>query len=796
MKPWILAWRSLVRRPAFAAAAVTVLALGIGVNTAIFSLVDAVLLKPLPYPDPDRLVTVQEASPSTSDPVSLIAPGRLEDWNRRNRTFQAIAGSYSENVTDTSGAEPERLAARRVSARYFTVFGVKPAAGRTFTPEEEMDGGPSSAVISFALWTRRYQQDPHVAGRRLVLGGKGFTIVGVMPREFTSSPVDLWLPAQFGPGILGSREARFLGGTGRMKPGVTLAQAQEDLARVQRELGREFPQTDRGWSALVGDLKEARVGSYRRALFFVLGAVVLLLLLAVANIAGLMLSDLHRRERELAIRSSIGGTRAQVVAGVMREVLLIAAAGVALGCTLAGWLVDLLATIFTSLPHSATPQVDWRALSFAALSGFLAVLLCGLLPALQTTRANLAMLLSQGGRGASGARHKVQSILVTAQIALSLVLLASAGLMLRSYYNLSHVNLGFNPARAVTFHVGAAWDEDRTRVGQLQVDLLAALERLPGVASAGFSNFLPTTGATLRYQLTLEGATNAAESRPITVGERSISRGYLAALGTPLIAGQDCPALSALSQQSGKALVSRRFADVYGSAGSLIGRHVRWAAGDMPGGAMEIVGIVGNAREDTLDVAAAPYFFVCMVPGGWPDPEYLVRTRGDTRGLLQAIAPLVHSIDSSRAVFGVQPLEKVLDASLEQPRLNTGMLALFALAALLLASVGLYGLVSLVVAARTREIGVRMALGAGAGQIVRHVASGVGGLLAAGIVAGLFLTVLADRLLRSVLFGVSPLDPLTLAAAILTLALISALATLAPARRAARIHPIEAIRTE
>jgi len=408
MKPWTLAWRSLARRPGFVAAVVVILALGIGANTALFSVVDAVLLRPLPYLNPDRVVTVMEASPSKKEPVSLIAPARLADWNRMNRTFEAIAGVYLENVTDTSGAEPERLASRRVSPRYFAIFGVKPLAGRTFTPDEEIDGGPLSAVISYSFWDRRYHRSPDAMGQRLVIGGAGLTIEGVMPKVFAGPDVDLWIPAQLGAGLMRNREARFLSGVGRLKAGVTMAQAQDDLANAQRELGRQFPQTDKDWSALVGDLKVFRIGNYRQALLFVFAAVALLLLIAVANVAGLMLTQLQRREKELAIRSSIGATRGQVVGGLMREVLLISAAGVGCGCAAALWLVDFLKTLLIDVPRFVEIKVDWRALFFATLAGVVAAMLCGLLPALQATRADLAALLSKAGRGVSGGQHKWQ----------------------------------------------------------------------------------------------------------------------------------------------------------------------------------------------------------------------------------------------------------------------------------------------------------------------------------------------------------------------------------------------------
>ncbi|HUE03453.1 MAG TPA: ABC transporter permease, partial [Bryobacteraceae bacterium] len=459
MKHWTLALRSLTRRKGFVAAVSGILALGIGANTAVFSVVDAILLEPLPFPDSERLVSVLEASASKSAPESLIAPGRLADWNRMNHAFDGIAASYTENVTDTSGNEPERLAGRRVSPGYFRVFGTNPLYGRAFTPAEEVDGGPATAAIGYALWTRRYHQSPGAIGRRLIIQGKGYTIVGVMPKDFQTANIDVWIPAQINAWLMRIRDARFYSGVGRMKPGVTIAQAHDDLARVQHQLGEQFPQTDKGWSAVVRSLKEARAGQYRKTLFFVFGAVAMLLLIAVGNIAGLMLTQLQQREREMAIRSSIGATRTQILGAVMREIVWMAALGVALGCALAVWLVEVAGNVFTTLPAPGGFQLGWRALAFATLAGVGAAMLCGLLPALEATRANLAAVLAQAGRGGSGVRHQWQRGLVTGQVALTVLLLATAGLMLRSYYNLQHVDMGFDPARSITFHMGAAWDE-------------------------------------------------------------------------------------------------------------------------------------------------------------------------------------------------------------------------------------------------------------------------------------------------------------------------------------------------
>jgi putative ABC transport system permease protein len=797
MKQWQIAFRALLRRPGYSLTAILMLVLGIGATTTLFSVVDTVLLKPLPYPDPDRLVTVLEASPSKNKKESLIAPGRIEDWNRLNQTFEAIAGNYTENVTDTSGAEPERLAGRRVSPRFFSVYEAAPLIGRTFNKEEEVDGGPAAAVLSYGLWTRRYGQDLGVIGKRLVLGGRSYAIVGVMPKEFAAPSIDLWIPAQIAPFLMRLREARFFSGIGRMKPGVTIQQAQADLARVQNQLGEQYPQSDKGWSAITGDLKEQRVGDYRRTLFLVFGAVALLLLIAVANISGLTLAQLHQREREMAIRSSVGASRGQVIGTVMREVLLIAAAGAASGAAISALLIKVMAKTFTDLPRMAELSFDWRALAFAIACSLAATILFGAIPAIQSTRSDLAPLLAESSRSISGGRRRFQRGLVVAQLAFTVLLLASAGLLLRSYYNLSHVDYGFETANAITFHVGAGWDENRPRIGRMQLSLLSELERFPGVEAAGMTNFLPATGATLNYQIVVEGLAQTEEHGTYTVGERTVDAGYLKALRIPLLAGNWCPAAPPLDPDKSvpaKAMVNRRFVELYGKGQNVIGRHFTFAQNLVTTAPDEIVGVVGDAREDGLAASASPYVYTCQPAGSWPDPEYVVRTKGDPRALMQQVRQIVHGIEPKRAVFGVKLLDSIVDEALEQPRLNTRFVAMFASAAMLLASVGLYSLISLVVTARTREIGVRIALGANRTQIMRLIFAGAAQLLIGGIVAGLALTLGAERLIKSVLFGVSPLDAWTLAAAICVLAAVSMLATFLPARRAASIDPLEAMR--
>jgi len=788
------AWRALVRRRTFTLLTTFTFAAGIAVVTTTFSVVNGVVLKPLPYPGAGQLVWVMESSPAHRERASLIAPIRLDDWNRLTRVFQVISGSYAETVTDTSGSEPERLDGRRVMPKFFDVFGMSPLAGRTFLADEQRYGGAAVAVISEGLWLRRFARNPAAVGSRLTIGGQGYTIVGIMPRAFTMAATDIWIPAQTPPFIAQMRDARFVTGVGRIKPGFTVEDARDDLARVQTLLGEQFPKTDKDWSAELRDLKTAYVGDFRRPLFFVFAAVALLFAIAIANVAGLVLVQLHRRAVELAVRAAIGASRAQIVAALLREIAIIATAGAAAGAVTSVWLTRAAAAAFTSIPRMAEVTVDGRALAVAVLATVGAALLFGVLPAVTATKAGLAPLLAAGGRGASGARHRLQSSLVIAQLALGVVLAGSAGLLVRSYGTLTRVDAGVEPTHVLTFHVGAAWNEDRTRVGQLQEQLLARLRELPGVRAAGFANFLPASGATLRSQVIVNGITAPTDTVGFTVGTRTVTPGYLRALAVPLVAGAWCAEPRADLDDATRireVMVNRQFVARYAKGLDVVGRQLRIDPMRVP---YRITGIVGDVLEDGLASPAVPYVYVCMPTGSWPDPEYVVRAEGDPHALIPSVRALVKSVDPSRPFFGAQSVEEAVDAGLDQPRLNAALITAFAASALGLAALGLYGLLMLLVAERKRELGVRMALGAAPGDLVRVVVGGAGRLVGVGMGAGLVLTFVAAQLMRSLLFGIAPYDAIAVTGAVIALGAVAMIAAAVPARQASRVSAMEAMR--
>ena len=584
-----------------------------------------------------------------------------------------------------------------------------------------------------------------------------------------------------------------MSGIGRLRPGVSVEAAGRELATIQLALAKEFPKTDAGWSAEVRSFKESRIANSRRGLMLVFGAVASLWIIAVANIAGLTLVQVHRRARELAIRAALGASRARAIGTVIREGFLVAAIGGALGAGLAAWLVSLMPTVLSATPRINELKLDWRALAFVAVTSLLAACAFAVVPALAGWRPQLNRVIASGSRGVAGGHHRVQRLLVVGQVALSVVLVGSATLLLRSYYNLTHVETGFDASSTLTFHVGARWDEDRARVGQLQEQLITGLEQLPHVQAAGLTNFLPATGATLRYQAFVDGLTGPNADGSMTVGTRMISGGYLRAIRASLVAGEWCPGPKMDFKSPATAIVNQRFVEVHAANQNLVGRSL-WIA-RRTGTPFRIVAVVGNIAEDGHATSPVPYVYTCNSAGAWPDPEYIARTT-DARAFAGDLRRLVRELDPNRAIFGLRPVQAVLDAALDQPRLDAAMLSLFAGTAVTLAAIGLYSLFMLMVSERAREMAVRLAIGAEPRQLVQLVMAGAGRLLAGGIVVGIILTAAADRLLRGALFGVSPLDAGALAAAALTLAIVSAIAVAGPAIKAARIAPIDALKGE
>jgi putative ABC transport system permease protein len=786
------ALRRLARQPGSSATVAMTLALAIGATSAIFSAVDAVLLKPLPFPSADRLVAVYERNGALRQATQLVAPGRLEEWNARNHTFDGLAASYFENMTDTTGALPERVAAMRTSPRFFAVLAVPPAIGRTPTPDEERFGGPPVAIVSNTFWRNRLNSDPSAAGRRLILGGVAYAIVGVMPPSFRypTDSTEVWLPTRAPMTFLQARTARLYTAFGRMKPGVTIEQAQADLDSVQAQLGEEFPQTDRGWGSALVPVKEERIAGVRRSLWLLLGAVVLVLLAACGNVACLMLAAAVRREQEIAIRFALGARRGTVIGQLLLEGAMLASAGAAAGLVVAYWGVAALRVAAAELPRIAEVHLDARLVVLTFVVGVATTLLFALAPALRATRTDAADALARGGRGHIAGRHQVQRILVAGQIALAIILLVGAGLLIRSFDRMQRVSPGFDPDNVLTFRMSAQWSERADAVVQRHARTIARLMAIPGVESAAFSQHFPAGITIPPGEFTVIGR-DAAEKTFAT--GRAVSAGYFRTLRIPILKGDTCSDDPATPPYS-KALVTRAFAEKFFGGETPIGHAL--TTPNLVGRRADVVGIVGDVSENGILSGAEPVIYWCTYNPYWPDPFFLVRTTASHAAPIAAIRAALREIEPQRAVYAVRPLTDLVAASTSQRRINAILLALFAATALLLAAIGLYGVLSQVVASRRREIGVRVALGARAGQIVALVARQAAAMTALGIATGLGGAFAVARLMGTLVFGISPRDPLTFLAVPVVLAAVAAVTAYVPARRAARLDPVHALRVD
>jgi putative ABC transport system permease protein len=781
--------RTLARTPGFTAAVVLTLALGIGANTAVFSAIDAVLLQPLPFPDGDRLMRLRQTQEGTAE--TNIAPVRLEDWHRLNSTFEGITGHLMENVSETSGDLPERVRRATVTARFLDVWGVAPSLGRGFTPDEHQSGGPSAVVISDRYWRRRFGADPNLAGKSVHIGNASFPIVGVMPASFLfpDREVDLWFPAKLSKQLAQVRYATWYVGIGRLKPGVTLDQARSNLAAVQAQLGEQYPETDRKIAAEVRPLKEITVSGISASLRLLFGAVSVLLLITCTNIAALLLSRAAQRQQEIAVRLSLGATRATVAAQMLTETGMLALAGSAVGLLVAIGASAAFRSAAIDLPRMDEIALDRRILAYTLSLAVTVTFLCGLLPAIRAARGGLAGVSNEAGRRQVSTRNSLQWLLVGAQVALSVTLLAGAGLLVRSVQELSRVNPGFESNRVLTFHMSGSWAEmaDRGRLAQRIDGTLEALRALPGVDAAATAIRLP--GVPAQYESTfelVEGRRDRREDARMIAESRVVSPDYFATMRIPVVGGERCG--------PGEVVVNRTFASGY-LAGwpSAVGLHL--ATGDSASPPARIVGIVGDARERGLDRDPGPIVYTCVSAPN-PTPYFLVRTHTEPTALAHAVRLKMKELEPSRAVYDIAPLEERIGDAFTQNRLRTMLLVLFAVTALALACVGLYGTLSYVVNLRRREVGLRLALGAARSDIIRQFL--VQGLRVAGVacVCGLVLAIASTRALSGMLYGVSPSDPLTLSSVIAIVLVVAALAALIPATRAALVEPMRTLREE
>jgi putative ABC transport system permease protein len=618
-----------------------------------------------------------------------------------------------------------------------------------------------------------------------------------MPASFRypSATTEAWIPARMSAGLLQARQARFYTAVGRLKAGVRPEQAEADLSAVQAQLGDQFPQTDKGWSARAIPLKEETVGGVRRSLWLLFGAVTLLLLAACGNVACLMLADAARREREVAVRVALGASRGAIVRQLFVEGLVLALAGAGVGLLVARWATSLLTTAATPLPLAHELRMDGRLVAFTLAIGIAATVLFSLAPALQLTRCDVALRLARSGRGVAGGRLLLQRALVAAQVTLAIVLLVGAGLLVRSFARLQQVSLGFDPSHVVTFRISAQWSERPEAVAGRQLRTLQRLQTIPGVVAASFSGVLPAGADIPPAEFKILG--RDLEEHRFAAG-RQVSADYFRTMRIPILRGESCrddPAAATSFTTPGAApeskyLVTRTFADRFFPNDNPIGHHLIQR---YPG---EIIGVVGDVRENGPSKQPPPILYYCGLTPYWPDPFYEVRTDGARAVSMTAIREAIHSVEPGRAVYAARTLDDALSDSLSQPRLNTVLLSLFAATALALAAIGLYGVLSQLVASRRREIGVRMALGARPAQILSSIASQAAAITGAGIALGLTGAFALTRVMGTLVFDVTAHDPLTFTLVTIVLAVVAAAATIVPARRAASVDPMHALRED
>lgn len=797
------ALRQMAKAPAFTAVVVLTLALGIGACTAIFSVVNGVILKPLPYPDSHRLVLVGETEVPGARPVSgSVSPLNFLDWREQNTVFEHLAASRGSGFNFTRpGGEPQRLLGLRVTANYFDVLGITPAIGRGFNTDDDRPGAERVVLLSHATWQQHFSGTPAALGRTVLLDGHPHTIVGVMPEWMQrASGYHFWVPIAFGAAETAptNRGSHYLNAIGRLRADVDPTQAQTELNTIAERLARQFPETNRDDRVTVMPYLDYVVGPSRPVLFALLGAVGALLLIACANVANLLLARATTRAREMAVRTALGASRWRVVRQLLIESLVVATAGGALGLLVARWGLDgLLLLAPADLPRMREIGLDRSVLAFA--SGLILVtgFTFGLVPALQTARVNLGEALKDGARGSGEAapRRRLRSLFVIVEIALSLVLLSGAGLLMRSFARLQAIDPGFRAEHVTTLTVStptAKYPHAAQRVNAANA-YAERIRALPGVVAAGATNDLPLAGGENVFAFMIEGRPPEATSDLPTATYALASPGYFEALGVTLLRGRTFGELDH-AEAPRVAIISQGLAERYFPGRDPIGERI--SITNAPETWREIVGVVGNVRHVALDEVNALHVYEPIAQLAPTTYHFVVRSAGPNAGLPQALRAIVREVDPEQPVIRLAPMETFLIAALSRQRFGMTLFAVFSGIALVLAAVGISGVMAYTVSQRTAEFGLRMALGAQASDVRNLVLAQAVRLAGLGLGLGLGLTLLGARLIESLLFEISARDPLTLTAIAAMLAGVALLACWAPARRAAKVDPMVALRSD
>lgn len=790
------ALRSLLKRPGFTAIALIALALGIGANTAIFSLVNAVILQPLPYHDPDRLTWVY-GNRSGGNKGSVSAPDFL-DYRSQNKTFEQFAASRSTilPMNLTGSGEPERLNPSAITGNYFDTFGVRPFLGRGFSLENEKTGQDHVTVLSYAFWQTRFGGDPNILNKTIVLDGKPYEVLGVMAANvILPQPAQLWVPLNFDSDPeMKMRRARFLRPMGRLKAGVSLSQAQADTNLIATQLEQQFPDSNAGWNLRLIPLREILVGGSRTMLFILFGAVGFVLLIACANVANLLLVRAASRQKEIALRTALGASRLRIIRQMITESLLLALFGGALGTVLALGGIKLLVSLSEdSIPPTANVRIDATVLAFTLLISLVTGVVFGLAPALRTLKENLVDALKDGIRGSSEAtmKNRTRSLLVVFESAIAVMLLIGAGLLIRSLVALQSVDLGFNPDKALTMRIDLPRQKYTTpdKTSNFFQQLETRVAGLPGVEAVGFTTELPLSGQSNDMPFSVEGRPAVSANEGFSADFRRVNQNYLNAMQIPLRRGRNFTEQEV--RQAAKVLiVSQQLVDTAFPGEDPLGKRLITGMNEP----YEIIGIVGDIRHQSLQ--AQPNATMYMPTQEPARRNLVIRTTGDPLSLIGGVRKEVNALDPDQPIAAIRPMTEWVAMSAAGARYRTILLGLFAVLAMVLAATGIYGVMSYSVAQRTQEIGVRMALGASPLDVLRLVVKQGMMLALIGIVIGLAGALALTRVMSSLLFGVTERDPVTFGAVAALLVVVAFIACVVPARRATKVDPLVALRYE